>query len=56
MLFFDAVRSKSNFQMSEIKQEAAASAFHLETHVAILSNTSLQLTQLLCCAETNKKT
>ena len=56
MLFFDAARSKSNFQMSEIKHEVEASAFHLETRVAILSNTSLQLRQLLCCAETNKRT
>ena len=53
MLFFDAARSEINFQMLEIKHEAEASAFHLETHVVILSNTSL-LTQLLCCAETNK--
>ena len=55
MLFFDATRSKSNFQMSEIKHAAKASTFHLETRVAILSNSSL-LTQLLCCAETNNKT
>ena len=55
MLFFDAARSESNFQMSEIKHAAEASTFHLETRVAILSNSSL-LTQLLCCAETNNKT
>ena len=57
MLFSDAARSESNFQMSEIKYAAEASTctFHLETRVAILSNSSL-LTQLLCCAETNNKT
>ena len=55
MLFSDAARSESNFQMSEIKHAAEASTFHLETRVAILSNSSL-LTQLLCCAETNNKT
>ena len=55
MLFFDAARSESNFQMSEIKHAAEASTFHLETRHAILSNSSL-LTQLLCCAETNNKT
>ena len=37
------------------KHAAEASTFHLETRVAILSNSSL-LTQLLCCAETNNKT
>ena len=41
MLFFDAVRSESNFQMSEIIHEAEANAFHLETRIVILSNTSL---------------
>ena len=40
--------------MLEIKHIAEASTFHLETRVAILSNSSL-LTQLLCCAETNNK-
>ena len=40
--------------MSEIKHAAEASTFHLETRVAILSNSSL-LTQLLCCAETTVK-
>ena len=55
MLFFDAARSESNFQMAEIKHAAEASTFHLEKCVAILSNSSL-LTQLLCCAETNNKT
>ena len=55
MLFSDAARSESNFQMWEIKYAAEASPFHLETLVAILSNSSL-LTQLLCCAETNNKT
>ena len=55
MLFFDAVRSESNSQMSEIKLEAEARAFHLETCSVILSNTSL-LTQRLCCAETKSKT
>ena len=55
LLFFHAARSESNFQMSEIKHAAEASTFHLETRVAILSNSSL-LTQLLCCAETNNKT
>ena len=54
MLFFNAARSESNFQMSEIKHEAEASTFHLETCVAILSNNSL-LTQLLCCTETKNK-
>ena len=39
MSLFDAVRSESNFQMLEIKHEAEASAFHLETCVGILSNT-----------------
>ena len=42
--------------MLEIKHEAEVSAFHLETRVAILSNTSLQLTHLLCYHETNKRT
>ena len=32
MLFFDAVRSESNFQMSEIKHAAEASTFHLDAY------------------------
>ena len=54
LLFFDAARSESNFQMLEIKHAGEASTFHLETRVAILSNSSL-LTQLLCFAETNNE-
>ena len=33
MLFSDAARSESNFQMSQIKYAAEASTFHLETRV-----------------------
>ena len=46
MLFFNAARSKSNFQMSEIKHEAKMSAFHLETPA--------QVTQAHCMCHIGK--